>query len=179
MTCPAIHPEKDLQCERPVGNHPLHTAYVPTGHGPEPVDWPNTAYQPPSTPEQRSSTRKRLRQAVHDGVSAHEAAKALSEPRVLIGAHDSAVQVAAAALALPRSGTNKRIVFDLVRQAGDHGVTFSELDAELGWTYSRIGPRMRDLEDLGLVAKSGQTRRSLQTTAQQEIYRVTPEGERV
>lgn len=174
MTCPAIHPEKDLQCERPAGNHPLHTAYVPTGHGPEPVDWPNTAYQPPSTPEQRSSVRKAKAQQIHAALTEHE----ISKLRPLARTED--VDTAQASAAQTKADIGPKLWEALL--ALDRPMSDAELLLRLRQVGAQItdrGPSKRrgDLRRLGLVYDTGQRVHNPLTHRDIVVWARTPAGQ--
>jgi hypothetical protein len=91
----------------------------------------------------------------------------------MLAADPMRTQAAAAAAALPKSGSRRRIVYDTLVAAGEAGLTDTELVEALGdgWDYSRAGPRRRELADAGLVVDSGLTRPSPWTGAMQTVWR--------
>jgi len=61
---------------------------------------------------------------------------------------------------LPRSGTQRRRVFDELWRAGPFGRTRDELATRLLMSQNTVRPRVKELIDGGLVEPSGQLRPS-------------------
>lgn len=86
------------------------------------------------------------------------------------GRDDGEVQRIAAELALPRSGSKRRLVYDVIVAGGADGVINDEIVNATGMSYSHLGPRSRELRGAKirgsdppryhpiLVADSGRTR---------------------
>ena len=93
----------------------------------------------------------------------------------LLARQHTPTQAQAAALALPKSGTRRRLVYEAVLAHAD-GLTDTEMVEALGpgWDYSRLGPRRRELVDAGLLVDTGLTRPSPWTGAQQTVWRAVP-----
>jgi hypothetical protein len=68
-----------------------------------------------------------------------------------------------------KAGTRRWEAYQAIRAAGWYGVTFDELCATLGRTYSQTGPRVRELVTDGLVAKADFRRRAT-SGADQEVW---------
>lgn len=60
----------------------------------------------------------------------------------------------------PRSGTQRMAVLEAIAGAGDAGVTDDEIGEILDWSYSKLGPRRRELVEGGWVEDSGRLRES-------------------
>lgn len=58
----------------------------------------------------------------------------------------------------PRLGAKQAQVLEVIRRAGDHGVTDEEISKALGWGINRVTPRRNELVKLGLVVDGGQER---------------------
>jgi hypothetical protein len=90
-------------------------------------------------------------------------------PEALTGKDDGVTQRQGAALAKLKSGTRRWEAYQAIRAAGWYGVTFDELCATLGRTYSQTGPRVRELVADGLVVKADY-RRLGTSGADQEVW---------
>lgn len=86
------------------------------------------------------------------------AAPASFTPHVYLPAQPRATQVAAAARALPRSGTQRRRVYDQIVRAGQDGLTDEEIGAFLRLSLNSVRPRRLELVEAGLVADSSRRR---------------------
>lgn len=149
MSCESTNPDTGQQC-RLSGNHPEHFA----GHGflGDEVAWPNADYVAPirSGPKGKSTQRKVL-SGITERVDANE----------VFVRHDApATSRAAAAEALPRSGTQKRTVYDMLAQRGPQGATDDEMIAHLGIKHQSLTPARYALREGGLIGDSGQRRQT-------------------
>jgi hypothetical protein len=93
-----------------------------------------------------------------------EAVRHAGDPHVCLPADPRPTQVAAAAAALPRTGTWRRWVLDAigaawpVRPDGSGGLTDEEIEDALGIGGNTERPRRKELEEAGLILDSGATR---------------------
>jgi hypothetical protein len=93
-----------------------------------------------------------------------EAVRHAGDPHVCLPADPWPTQVAAAAAALPRTGTWRRWVLDAigaawpVRPDGSGGLTDEEIEDALGIGGNTERPRRKKLEEAGLILDSGATR---------------------
>jgi hypothetical protein len=118
--------------------------------------------------QQAAESAERIRRAVEqrDGLVAHKGS--------------TGTQRAGAKAARPRSGTKRGKVYEAIASMGEMGVTDADLELLLMerhphevWSYSLIGPRRRELVDMGLVEDSGQRRR-VGSGSEQIMWRVAP-----
>jgi hypothetical protein len=101
--------------------------------------------------------------------TAGELKRPLGRPETLTGKDDGLTQRQGAALGKLKAGTRRWEAYQAIRAAGWYGVTFDELCATLGRTYSQTGPRVRELVTDGLVAKADFRRRAT-SGADQEVW---------
>lgn len=85
--------------------------------------------------------------------------------------HDT--EVAAARFVLPRSGTQRRLVYDHIVQAGEHGATDEEIQQALGLHHNSQTPRRLELVQAGLIEDSGR-RRTGHSTVPSIVWVATP-----
>lgn len=79
-----------------------------------------------------------------------------SKPRV--GHKHPLTSVQAAGDLLPRYGTRRREVFDLIHKAGDRGMTDDELESVSGRSHQTVSATRNTLMNDRLIADSGQRR---------------------
>lgn len=169
--CEATHPETGERCSlRHLPDaEPSH--YTRNGGS-----WPNDLWTPP--PLQRSSSRSRSVRSVVREVDRSVREAALSDPTEntvgLMSREPRDTQRDAAYAVMPRTGTQRRMVLDAICGSG-RGMTDEELRDVLGTTYSKVGPRRRELVDGGWVADSGQ-RRPTSSGQDAIVWVLTPEG---
>jgi hypothetical protein len=72
------------------------------------------------------------------------------------GKTDTSVE--AAEIILPKTGTLRRRVYDMILRHSDFGATDYELQARLDLTGNTERPRRKELQDRGLIQDSGQRR---------------------
>lgn len=60
----------------------------------------------------------------------------------------------------PRTGTQRRKVYDFIEIKGSFGCTAEEGMAALNMPQNSFAPRRRELEDLGLLIDGGETRKT-------------------
>jgi hypothetical protein len=80
------------------------------------------------------------------------------DPHVFLPAVPRDTQTAAAATTLPRSGTQRAKVLEVIRGARQAGLTDQEIAVELGLVENSVRPRRLELADDGLIADSGERR---------------------
>ena len=71
---------------------------------------------------------------------------------------DSDTSREAAMSVLPKAGSKRRRIFDLI--AGSKGVTDDELEGLTGWRHQTVSARRRELVLLELVKDSGERRKT-------------------
>lgn len=81
-------------------------------------------------------------------------------PKVTLPLAPTATQLEAANLALPRSGTARAKLYDLIVEAGERGVTDEEAQWQLGMSANTQRPRRNELMRAGLIKDSGRTRQT-------------------
>lgn len=89
----------------------------------------------------------------------------------LVAAWHSVTQHGGAIAAIPRSGTNRRRVYDVIAVTGSQGSADWQSQEETGLEYTYLGARRRELVRDGLVWQSNKTRLNPNTGAQQVIWR--------
>jgi len=67
---------------------------------------------------------------------------------------------AAAAGVLPKTGTQRRRVYDYILAQALRGATIDEIEEGMGVPVQAVGPRRRELEDAGLIIDGGKTRKT-------------------
>lgn len=67
----------------------------------------------------------------------------------------------AAARVLPRTGTQRRRVYEAIVAAGDRGMTDDEIAAGLSMSPNSVRPRRVELADDGFIVKNGHVRANL------------------
>jgi hypothetical protein len=93
-----------------------------------------------------------------------ETRHAAGDPHIYLPAVPRDTQTAAAAAALPRSGTQRAKVLEVIRQAGPAGLTDQEIAVALGLAENSVRPRRLELSTPGedgqppLVVDSGERR---------------------
>jgi hypothetical protein len=87
-----------------------------------------------------------------------ETRHAAGDPHIYLPAVPRDTQTAAAAAALPRSGTQRAKVLEVIRQAGPAGLTDQEIAVVLGLAENSVRPRRLELADDGLIEDSGERR---------------------
>lgn len=75
-----------------------------------------------------------------------------------VGRHHPDTAVAAAARALPKTGTMRRITYDHLVAVGDHGATDHELEVHFGRTHQSMSACRNSLMRDGWVTDSGRRR---------------------
>ena len=83
---------------------------------------------------------------------------AVDDPRAQVGAFHPDTSRQAAARALPRSGSDRRRVYDLLVERGDEGATDDEIEQALNLPHQTASARRNGLRDDGWVVDSGRTR---------------------
>lgn len=78
------------------------------------------------------------------------------QPNVRLHAPDTSH--AAAERALPRAATKRRIAYDLIRAAGEQGMTDDELEQRTGWAHQSASACRNSLMHDGWITDSGQRR---------------------
>ena len=61
---------------------------------------------------------------------------------------------------LPRSGTQRRRILDEIVHTGEYGITRDELEAGIGLNGNAVRPRVRELQEAGLIEETERTRRT-------------------
>lgn len=89
-----------------------------------------------------------------------EASKAQvsEEPHTYVRHNARGTSAAAAAAALPKSGTRRRQVYDFIWDQGIHGATDDEIILGLGIGHQSVGPRRLELVEQGHIEDSGERR---------------------
>jgi len=87
-----------------------------------------------------------------------EVRRAAGDPHVFLPAVPRDTQVAAAAAALPRSGTQRARVLEAIRGAGAAGMTDQEVAVRLAMAENSVRPRRLELADARLIEDSGERR---------------------
>ena len=82
----------------------------------------------------------------------------------------------AARRASSRAAADAELVLLAHADAGERGLTGSELEAATRRSYSVIGPRRPGLERLGLIAKVNGMRRENDRGNPEQVYRITGSG---
>ena len=106
---------------------------------------------------------------------------AVERPVAQVGRDHPGTAKAAAAAALPRSGSDRRRVLDYVSLRGGYGATDDELEVELGLPHQTASARRNGLVADGWLVDSG-LRRNTRTGAQatvwitREVADARPEG---
>ncbi len=72
---------------------------------------------------------------------------------------DTDTSRAAATAILPKSGTQRRTIYDFVISRGDHGATIPEIVTGARMLLQSVCARRRELEDMRLVFDSGKRRK--------------------
>lgn len=99
---------------------------------------------------------------------------AVDAPRTTTGRDHPATSHAAAARALPRSGTQRRRVLDLLRGVWPDGLTDEEIRKRLGVPFGSGLARRNELAGDGWVEDSGD-RRDTDAGAQAIVWRYVPD----
>jgi hypothetical protein len=84
----------------------------------------------------------------------------LELPQVQLPAEPTDTQQATAARALPRTGTQRRKVYDFLAECGDKGATDEEVQWGLGMNPSTQRPRRIELVHAKLAVDSGRRRKT-------------------
>ena len=82
----------------------------------------------------------------------------LTRPHTITGHAHPVTSHVAAARALPRSGTQRRTIYDLIAGRGLTGATDDEVADLTGIPPNSVRPRRVELWQQGLIARSGVTR---------------------
>ena len=88
---------------------------------------------------------------------------------------DPATSHAAARALEPKLGHLQMRILGTLNSAYSRGCTTGEIARSIGEPRDSISPRMVPMEDLGLVARTGDTRK-LEGGRQQEVWRITERG---
>lgn len=97
--------------------------------------------------------------------------RALDEAHSYVRHNARSTSVDAADAALPKSGTQRRKVYDFIAEQGERGATDAEIIAGLDMAHQSVGPRRLELLEAGLIRDSIQRR--LTPTGQPAIVWVT------
>lgn len=93
----------------------------------------------------------------------------VNDARTQMGNTHPPTSRAAAARALPRSGSDRRRVYDLIAARGAEGATDDEIEVALGLPHQTASARRNGLRDDGWVADSGR-RRPTRTGAEATVW---------
>lgn len=98
---------------------------------------------------------------------------AINTPAVKVRKNAHETELDAAGRALPRSGTQRRKVYDYLVSSG--GATDEEVQIALGINHNSQTPRRLELVEAGLVVDSGQRRATI-SGASAIVWKVTSVG---
>lgn len=172
--CDEPHPETGQTCHRE-GNHPKHIA----GFGAKRVSWENEGWDPPRQYQPRVEGGKSKLVEMAGSVSPAQR-NPLPDPAEMLrgkireGAHDTEVDAALAVM--PKTGTQRRAVLDLI--ASSHtGLAHFEMEERLEGAASPSSVRTRcsELVDGGWVQDSG-ARRQTPAGLDSIVWVLTPEA---
>lgn len=138
MRCAGIHPELAVQCELSEGRHADHWVR----HEGENLNWPNGAYME-TVRGAKGAVREMAARATH----------------VYLPHEPTGTQVATAAAVLPKTGTQRRAVYDAIARRVE-GSTDEEVAAMLRLGLNSVRPRRLELVEMELVEDSGICRRT-------------------
>jgi hypothetical protein len=148
--------------------------------------WPNEHWiDPEQRRAQEAAEKARLRREGQQAKAAARRAQRATEramkPSTMNARHDDEVQLAGGRDALPNSGTNRRVVYDVLYAAGEHGCTFDEIEIVIGdpvkFNYSTIGPRVRELrgaDDNPILVQETDRTRTARSGSEQRVYVALP-----
>lgn len=138
MICPARHPVLDVGCELRAGAHAEHWAR----HEGTDLNWPNEDYLAPIE-RPRDQARAMAERAEH----------------AYLPANPRPTQVRAAERVLPKTGSQRRKVYDTIAR-NVHGATDDEVATYLRIGLNSVRPRRLELVEAGLVEDSGICRKT-------------------
>jgi hypothetical protein len=143
--CPDLHEGK--QC--------WGTAEEPhRNHWADELEWPNEEYVAPRP--RVADSRGKMRDIAN---RINEARRRVDRQVVAVGAGHPETSHAAAARALPHSGTLRQTLLDLIRDSAD-GLTDFDLERMLGRTHQSVSGCRNTLMNDGWIEDSGRRRRN-------------------
>lgn len=77
-----------------------------------------------------------------------------------VGSQHPVTSRAAAKKILPRSGTQRRLVYDVIAGTNDYGATDDELELMTSLRPNSLHPRRGELADAGFIVRSGRKRKT-------------------
>lgn len=166
------HPEVACNIREPLADHEEHLGFKP-GEGV--IEWPNPSYQPKVrvTPRGRRPAAEVAAEINRETI---ELSRAAANAPGLLREDSGDTEINAAFAVMPGTGTQRMAVLMAIRDAGAEGATDDQIVAILDSTYSKVGPRRRELMAGGWVVDS--TRRRLSESGQESIVWVlTPEAQ--
>lgn len=83
-----------------------------------------------------------------------------SQPGMRLSARARDTSRAAVTATLPKSGSKMRLIYTLIYERGEHGLTDDEIEVLTGMTHQSASAARNNLMQRGLVTDSGQRRKN-------------------
>lgn len=180
MACAAPHPEHAQVTCLATSGHDLHYAYLDAARQ-EPVEWPNEDWRPPVTGRGTSpgAAAERLRDLAGQvpdstgtrtlpGTDPGTPTRPVDANVIEIGGDHPETSHEMAARVLPKTGTQRRLVYDLALSRGALGVTDDEIEVALDMLHQSASAARNSLMNDGWLADTGirrNTRRGFRAIA--------------
>jgi hypothetical protein len=154
-------------CEQDIGRADSSRAWVERGGGTN-CEFHPAAYDAKRIKKLNEDGVHQNLYEVHDIVANHYWASQLNPTRlvtaniVITSTHSRTTSRQAAEKFLPRSGTVRKQVYDLIKQAGDNGRTDYELEGIMKGKHQTVSASRRSLVVDGWLVDSGKTRMNSQ-----------------
>ena len=154
VTCGAVHPEQPGVTCLAKRSHDQHFAL----HAGTPVEWPNADWvePPPRTRSSKGKAAERLK-SLADQVPPRRSV----DTNVLdIGATHPDTSEQMRDRKVGKTGTQRRLIYDLALTLGDHGVTDDEVEQRLGLLHQSASAARNSLMKDGWLIDSGARRKT-------------------